>query len=516
MEIITHHREKIKGVLSTFDRILFKGHLPSLYQKGTQSYFLHLERVKYKDFTRYAQKCTTEVQNHAKRVASESGRPYIHLNSPHTSKEKKALEIMKQENISEGLICVLGCVESCGSFCARKNPKTHQMELVSEPRKGLHVYFYYMDKELGFMNVRLGTWFPFGIQIYINGREYLSRQLDQAGISYERYDNCFLDISDVTKAQEIADQMEKKKWCRTLDAFARKVNPFLNRMRGVFSKPEASRYYWCFWQCEYATDVMFKSQKELGSVYPDLVEHAVLCFGCEDVMTFLGRKLHGNFKGEMVSDMKRRPKGLRVKHRMKSNFIKMYDKFSVLRIETIINDPKEFKTYKSVIRKGESKKEWIPMGKSVANIYRYAQVAKSSNARYLNALSNVKETGQVRKELESICKKVKVEGKSYTAFNPMAPEVCTLFKAVLEGGNHINGFSNKIIRPQLYPQSESNNIEKRRAVGRVCRLLRKLRAHQLIAKIPRSFRYKVTKKGIRIMAATLKIKTKEMPLIMRE
>ena len=270
MEIISQHADKIKGVLSTFDRIMFKGHLLSLYQSNTQSYLLFSENVLLKDFGTYAKSRTSEVQAHAKTYARECGRPYFHVNSPRKSKEKKAFNLMKHDGIKEGLICVIGCLEMCSSFTTKKNAKSGKLQLVSEPRRALHVYFYYMDKELGFMHVRLETWFPFGIQIYINGREYLSRELDKANISYERYDNCFIDISDIKKAQEIADKMEEKKWCRTLDAFGKKVNPFLKHMKKIFSNAKASRYYWCFWQCEYATDVMFKSQQELELVYPDL------------------------------------------------------------------------------------------------------------------------------------------------------------------------------------------------------------------------------------------------------
>lgn len=514
MEIISQHPEKIKGVLHTFDRIMIKGHLTSLYNPNNQKYLLNGEKVLFKDFGTYSQMRAKEIQKHARWLAKECGRPYIPLDSYRISKEQKALEILKRDGIKEGLICVLGCVEMCNLFTTVKNSKSGKLVLVSKSHPGLHVYFYYMDKELGFMHVRLETWFPFGIQIYINGREYLSKELDKVNVSYQRRDNCFLDITDLEKAQEIADKMERKKWCRTLDAFAKKVNPFLKRLEKIFTCPNGSRYFWCLWQCEYATDVMFKSQKKLDDFYPDLVEHAVFCFGCEDVMTFLGRKLHGNFKGEIVSDWKRRPLGIRVKHRMKCNFIKMYNKVSVLRVETIINDPGEFKIYRQVMRKGEIVKKWVRMGKSIAHIYRYAKVSKDANTRYLNALSGVKSTGRVREELESVCKRVKFKNYNYSAFNPMAKDISNLFTAVMEGGNHINGFSNKTIRPKLYPQSESNEIEKRKAVGRTTRLLRKLRAHKLISKIPRSFRYKVTKKGIRIMAAALKTKKKEIPQIM--
>ena len=253
MEIISQHPEKIKGILSTFDRIMIKGHLMSLYQTNNQKYLLNGEKVLVKDFGTYAQKQTNHLQGHARKLAKECGRPYIHLDSYQISKEKTELEIMARDCIQEGLICVIGCVEMCNSFTTVKNSQSGKLVLVSKPRPGLHVYFYYMDKELGFMHVRLETWFPFGIQIYINGREYLSRELDKADIAYLRYDNSFVDISDIEKAQEIADKMEKKKWCRTLDAFASKVNPFLKRLEKIFTDPKGSRYYWCLWQCEYVT-----------------------------------------------------------------------------------------------------------------------------------------------------------------------------------------------------------------------------------------------------------------------
>jgi len=82
---------------------------------------------------------------------------------------------------------------------------------------------------------------------------------------------------------------------------------------------------------------MFNYREDLEKVYPALVEHALISFKCEDVMTFLGRKMHGAFQGEIVSDIKKRPQGIRIKHRMQSNSIKMYDKSSVLRVETTIH-----------------------------------------------------------------------------------------------------------------------------------------------------------------------------------
>lgn len=510
MSMINKFKDKIKDCLSTFDRMIFKGHFCFMHKRENRYYLLSKENVLLKDFGKFALKVTGQIKDNAIKIADEANRPYIYLNSPKVSKENVAKDIMKADNIQQGLICILSSVELCRSFQVVSNRERKELELNFMDRKCMFLYFYYLDEEFGLMHIRVQTWFPFDIQVYINGREYLSRQLDAAGIAYERYENSFLSISDLKKAQELADRLVTKKWDRTFDNFAHKVNPYLSRINEIFGKG----YFWVLDQCEYATDVMFKSRNDLLSIYPDLVEHASLSFSSKDVMTFLGRKLHNNFLGEVVSDKKCRPQGVRVKHRMKENSIKMYDKWSVLRIETTINNPREFKVYKEAIRKGELRKTWVPMGKGVSNIYRYAQVSQESNIRYLNALSAVEDTSEVAADLEKLCNSIQKNGKRYSGFNPLSKACCDIFLAVLNGSNYINGFSNKDIRKILYPCLPANSETVKKMSGRITRLLIKLRAHKLIAKIPHSFRYAVTQKGIRIMSAALKLKRKDFPQLL--
>ncbi len=88
---------------------------------------------------------------------------------------------------------------------------------------------------------------------------------------------------------------------------------------------------------------MFRGPAALRSLYPGLLQQAMTTFGSSEVMRFLGYKttasgtINGHFQGEVVSDLKTRPEGVRVKHRVGSNSIKMYDKQgSVLRVETTI------------------------------------------------------------------------------------------------------------------------------------------------------------------------------------
>jgi hypothetical protein len=503
MEILKKHREKIKGIFHGFDRMIIKGHLKSFYPKGSMEYFLSRENILLKNFSEYAQGLTEKITENAKKECEKYERPFIYLASPKTSKEEKAREIMERDNIEEGLICVLYTVEPCKSFSVKGNRGLKKLVIEYQFRKCRYFYYYFKDKELGFMHVRLQSWIPFEIQIYINGREYISRQLDKRGIVNERYDNTFLSIADIKKAQKISDKMLTKNWGRTFDHFSSVVNPILPRIKRIFKRG----YYWCLDQCEYASDVMFETRENLEKIYPEIVEYSRRCLTSDDLMIFLGRKgLHGSYKGEIVTDIKRRPQGVRIKHRVKGNSIKMYDKYSNLRVETTITQPKEFKVYREVTRKGERVHKWVPMGKSIAFMYRYAQVSKSANERYLKAISSAEDNSEVIAELEVLCNSVEKNNSHYSGINVFSRQATDVFSAIMRGENMIKGFCNKDIRRFLYP-GISKELRKYYSM-KITRLFAKLRAYGLIKKLRSSFCYNVTDKGYRIMSAALSLKNK--------
>ncbi len=89
---------------------------------------------------------------------------------------------------------------------------------------------------------------------------------------------------------------------------------------------------------------------------------------------------------------------------MKSNSIKMFDIFSCLRIEMTINASCEFKIYKDVHHRDDTtSKRWVPMGKSISNLYRYAEVSKAADKRFLDSMYNVISVQSVEKKVNRIC-----------------------------------------------------------------------------------------------------------------
>jgi hypothetical protein len=501
----------IDGVLHGFDRIIIKGHIKHFYHNNNFYYFLTQEHVQLKDFKEYVLQVTDRIKAHVQEIISQRGCYFEYLKTTNISKEEIAQRILSENPEKEGLLCVLSCVEPCYTLTVKYNETIKKLEKKHEFRKCLHYYFYYHDRELGLMHVRFQSWFPFTIQIYINGKEYLKKQLSKANIRFSSYDNSVTWVSDLERAQQLADKLIEKKWTGVFDHFARQVNGFLPRIEEIFNQ---HGYYWYIEQCEYASDVLFKDRRTLESVYPYFVEYASLCQMGENIFTFFGRKAHLLYQGEAVSDRKHYwGQGFRVKFTLDKNSIKMYDKGNVLRIETTVNNAGAFKVRNP---NPQGKKKWLPMGKNISNLYRYAEITRKCNERYLDSLATVNQNSNLDKAIEKLChpQNVKLSAKSvkerrYSAFNPLKDFNCKLFNAIMNAAYTIRGFSTKQITDSLialnaFAKESCSNIAKLHA--KVGRLIAQLRAHKIVTKLPRTFRYRVTAYGQKVLSRILMFK----------
>ena len=190
----------------------------------------------------------------------------------------------------------------------------------------------------------------------------------------------------------------------------------------------------------------------------------------------------------------------------------MYDKFGqVLRIETVINNPREFKVRRKVQRKGRWRMAWCPMNKGVANFYRYHEVACAANDRSLNALAIVARPQASAKILDRVQRPVRLGRRRRRGRNLLRLQEQKLFRAVLRGEHHVNGFRNRDLQVLLFPAPVKDVAEQRRRTAHVSRLLQLLRAHGLIAKAPRAHRYRGTTKGEAVMSAAVYARHKVFP-----
>jgi hypothetical protein len=500
----------IIAVLGCHDRIIFKGHLPFSTEAHLNRFVDHSLRIKRKDFLAFAEQKAELLVSNAKAFASREGAPYVYLQGRHR-KEELVQQQIRERRLSEGLVCVLCCQETCRTVKLRYGDGRPRLVFTWRPQRVL--YFYFLDPQFGLRHVRVQTWFPFTTQVYVNGHDWLARQLHDAGSGFVQHDNAFTQLDAPAKAQALADRFPRLGWVKILDRWARQVNPLLGE---AWLKGQG--YYWVLDQAEYSTDVLFKDRQSLAELYPRLLDHACLHFGAQDILTFLGRRLHPRFDGEVLSDCKTdRQPGARIKHRVKNNWLKMYDKFGcVLRIETVINNPRAFKVRRRVQRQGQSQMAWCPMNKGVANFYHYHEVARAANDRYLNALAVVDRPQASVKILDRVQKPARLGPRRRRGLNLLRVEEQKLFRAVLRGEHHVNGFRNRDLQAALFPTCVKDAAEQRRRTAHVSRLLHLLRAHGLIAKVPHAHRYRVTTKGQALMSAALYARCKVFPNELQE
>lgn len=505
---IMQHRDRIAGTLTCFDRVIFKGHLQAIsYAEGLERFF-DVFGLKLSEFKEFALDQAGRLKSHAQEVARRAGREYRYLAGP-VRKEELAREIMRRDGIERGLGCVLGVVEPVQAF--RIMYGDGRPRLRSDWRKCLVHYFYLVHPELGFIHVRRPTWFPFTMQVYVNGHEWLARKMAQLRLVFERLDNAFLSIARPERAQRLAHEFTRQDWPSILGTLAKRYNPL---MTDVFGDHE---YYWVTDQAEIATDVTFKSRADLEGLYPSLLRHATTSYNAEDVMRFLGRRLDPRFAGEVVSDVRRRPEGVRIKHRVKGNWIKMYDKHGqVLRVETVINMPREFKVRRTRRYRGRTTQHWTPMPKSVAFLDRYERIGRAANGRYLDGLTGITDPTAARRALDRMASPATTSVRKLRGFNPADPNDAALFRAVLGGEHVIAGFRNKSVREALYGSDPVDPIESKRRSARVTRLLNRLHAHGYIAKVPRTRRWNVTDLGRATMSAVIDVRENAFPAAFRK
>jgi hypothetical protein len=487
-EFVAAHSDKVTGVISGFDRLRLQGTLRALYVPEIFAHYLWRAQVLSKDYKAHLTSVSARICHHADAIARRAGLTVRYVRSAATRKEELVAEMRRAQPRRAGLVAVLSAVEPCRTWKMRGNYQTKRLEPQLEWGKCLHLYFYLVHRELGLMHLRLQTWFPFLVHVVLNGREWLCRQLDRAGSGYRRADNCLPAIDDCARAQALLDAQAKTRWPELLDPLITRFHPEQRRLHGLLPVD----YYWTVAQSEYATDVMFRDRAALQAVYPRLVHHGITHLGTTDVLRFLGRCHPG--QSEVQTSRLTREEGTRLKHWVDGNSLKLYDKGSVLRAEGTINHPEAFKVWRASERDARGPKAWRALRRSIADLPRRAEVSRAATDRYFGALAAVEHGEPLGKSVAGVCRPLVRKGRRHRALNPFAADDAALLAVVNHADFALRGLRNRDVRERLYPQAPAG-LTPRQTTSRVSRQLALLRAHGLLARVAKTHRYIITKKG---------------------
>lgn len=381
-------------------------------------------------------------------------------------------------------------MEPCSTYRPWHDKTTGKTYLRPNDGKCLHYYFYFTDEELGLGYVRVPTWCPFRLQIYLNGHHRCASRLGRKKIGYTLRENAFVAIEDFERAQELADDWPVEKLHRKLDAWAECFCPVIRQFEVT--------YHWSLDQVEFSTDLVFHRREDLQAIYGTLTRTAIHTVKPDNIATFLGRKLSPLYQGEMGNRFNTRIEGTRIKHTMGPVSIKMYDKFGlILRIEVTVNDVSFFQHYRTVEqRNGAAVTKWAAMKKSIYSLPALGELLRAANRRYLEFLSTLDDPTAGIDRLRKVSEPVRENDRAYRGLNLFSAEDQTLIEALARGEFNLRGLQNRTLRPHLSKKTS----------GQVSRVLKRLWLHGLIKKAGHTYHYYLTVFGKQVIASGLKLK----------
>jgi hypothetical protein len=490
MELLTErYKEKIAGILGCYDRVVLTGTLPVLSNAHHMTAYMFQKNIRIFDYAKFAEPYRDKLKENAEMIAKEAGISIEFIRKGNVRKESIIEKILQKRGNHTGLVHIISVMEGCTTYKPWHDKTTHKTFLKYDQSKCLTYYFYFIDDYLGLCYVRVPTWLPFKLQIFYNGHNWLSNELTNKKISHRMIDNSFVCIDDRSKAQEISDNLSIEKLHRKLDAFAQKYCPV--------HKDFKQQYHWSIMQCEYSTDIVFYKQGDLKILYEQLIEKAIHSVKPENIISFLGKKMHGKYEGEIGNNYHVRIEGSRIKHTMGTSSIKMYDKFAqILRIETTVNDVTFFKHYREVIhRNGTSTQKDASMKKNIYSLKPLREIVSASNNRYLEFISAIEDNTIGHKKLEKATEPKKVDDRNYKGLNFFSKADKKIVLALAKGEFNIYGFRCKDLAKNLVNYSRDQ----------LSRLIKRLRVHGIIKKIGNSYKYYVTSFGKEVISCSQKV-----------
>lgn len=495
------YADKILGVLSCYDRVVITGTLlPWGTAKGMTAY-LYSQGIRIFDYEEFAKPFNGALTENAKRLAEEHGLEIEFIRKVKTfRKEDRIKEVLAKRGQHPGLVHIFSAMETCSSYKPWHDKQTHKTFLKPDIGKCLHYYFYFIDPDLGLCFLRVPTWCPFRLLFYYNGHNQLAAELSRRGISYQLVDNAFVDIGDFAAAQKLADEVKVQALHKALDHYARVCCPLVEQM-------ELS-CHWSLHQVEYSTDIVFRRPEDLREIYDALTRTAIHAVKADDVAMFLGRKLNGNYQGELGTDFNTRIEGTRIRHHMGPASVKMYDKFArILRIETTTYDVTFFKHHRKVVQKdGQIRFKVAPLKKTIYSITPDLRgLLLAANQRYLAFISALDDPTDGARTLVKIAEPVREDGRPYRGFNLFDGSDYSLFLVLTRGEFNISGFRNRDLRER----TDGSNT------ASISRCLKRLRLHGLVKLVPGTFKYYLTELGRRVITAALAVKEMLIPKLAR-
>jgi hypothetical protein len=427
------------------------------------------------------------------RYAEERGIPL--LAAPRGArKEEVVAPYYRRFKGDEGVACILTSVEQGRSFVSyapRHAPSggDPNYRLIHACRKRfLHYYFYLVDPVLGPMSLRVGSFLPFTLAIFLNGHSFLARELARAGVAFRKDDNAFTAVADTAALAAAAGRLTPRLVERRCDLWAGRLAPSFRPAERA-ALPLGYRYSVA--QIELATDVVFKRAAPLRALFRRAAELGVLLGGADRTTHLFGRRITRRYAGKLQTVLDRRNEGQPIlRSYYRSSFVKQYEKGDrLLRTETCLNDTHD-----------------LGIGRRLEHLPELRERMAATNARYLEAQAELLASTVDAGDLAGLARPVLVGRRRVPGLRLEDDRVIRLLEALLHPGTFVADWTAREVRARLLARHHLDEAAYRPGQHRYD--LGKLRAHGLVERVGTSRRYRLTARGLRLGVLLVKLRTR--------
>jgi len=478
-----------------FDRMVISGYLSFLTRENNVVYFFR-EVCGYPGVSKevFSQR-TKDYRTWVERYAARNHIPIEWAEAGVRKKDYLAPKLASFRKSGRfGVYFILCSMEQEVTFAIR-NPKFATSDpnyriLRKQRSRFTHYYFYIYDHIAGAMVLRVATFLPFKVTAYLNGHEFIERELIKKSIEYKKDDNRFKSVADPQVLQEVADNLNAPTLLNRINHWTLAVGPKFSRKEK--SACNGLERFWSISQVEYCHNFIFKRNWPIRSIFRRSCELGAYLLSADRIVQLFGQRVTKRFSGKLQTVVERIDHGQHVlRTYCRHSFFKAYEKAATfLRLELVSNNIKDFKLKKNIAHLSDLKASFQDLCQRWVHL----------QAQHLTVHGQFDLVARLAKTVQ--CGNTKVAGIKLENTRLMRLLQVLLQKASGELRTWTSAYLLQTIHDQYNLKSSDYSINQLRYD------LRKLRVHGLIERIPHTYFYRLTENGLK--AALLMVQLRRL------
>jgi hypothetical protein len=468
-------RDQVTLTVECMDRIYLNGYIPNLQVSGQLVNFLTKHRGHPIPSPALLGQIGQQFHQAVKTFAQQNQIPLVHF-EPKQRKDDVAAEYRQKFTQAEGVVFIGVAQEKANSFKATKKAQGGYVsfDFSRQSVRVTHYYFYLQDADFGPAFIKVCSYVPYPIKVYLNGHEWVKQQLRQAQVEFEALDNGFLSCPEPQQLQAVCDQLGPEQ----IQAFFEKWIERLPMPLNAADRQAGYHHRLSIWQLEVSRTQVFADPNR-GREFFEAVIRENLDLGRPDrVHLVFDRNIIKSTPGRFRTRVIEAGVNPNLSIEYKKSLIKQYFKENrALRTETIINDPKDF-----------------GVRMDLSNLAYLQQIGRSINRRLLDVQRVSHNCHLSQESVERVVKPTVTSDGQRAAGLPFGQARTMALLAALTLFVHATcGFRHRELRATVADLLGSDY-----SANQLSYDLRRLRLKGLIWRVPQTHHYRLTPYGCKV------------------